>query len=92
MVFERRIETEVVVESSENVAVMDGRGSDLGRGLVGGTDDLANVHAAASHDAHCRLGPMIAPSLGFHLGSATELTPSENGNVVEHTSYLKVGD
>ena len=69
-----------------------GREVTVGGGFVGGSNDLADVHAATGHNAHCSLRPMIPPTLGVHLGGATELAPGEDGDVVEHTSFLKIGN
>ena len=47
-----RIDAQVAVQSGETVAIVDRAGSNCRGGLVGGTDDLTDVHAPTRQCFH----------------------------------------
>ncbi len=86
------VDSQIVIERCKDVFVMDwsvGRGAG---GAVGGPDHLTDPHSATREHRHAHTRPMVAAPLGIDIRRAPKLAPYHNGDVIEHTPLVQVGD
>ena len=86
------IDAEVMVERGEDFAEGDGAVCGLRADLVGGADDLAVAHVAASEHGAGDAGPVVAPAFGIDDGGAAKFPPDDDGDVLLHAALVQVCD
>ena len=70
--------------------IINGTGGNRRGGLVGGTDDLAGLHATAGEEAEVGLGPVVTSAFGVDFRGTTKLTPANNAHILFHAPVVDV--